>query len=544
MKKRVSTLLLAVAMLLVCLPVSGLTVGDRVVVDSGTTGDCSWETTAVLDQGWRNYILTISGNGAMADYGEEQKPWSGMVEQIHIEKGVTKIGAHAFEGLSELVAVNIPDSVVEIGKSAFAGCSSLASVTLPNQVTNIGRSTFSSCSSLASITIPDSVTTIGLWAFRDCTSLKTVQFGHGLTTIDAAFTGCTSLNAIVIPNSVTLMGSQVFEDCTALTSVTLPNDLTEIWSGMFRGCTSLRSVTLPTNVKKIWFGTFENCKSLKDVYYGGTEKQWQEVIVEQEANECLQNATIHYAQNPTTTKQPTTTTTTTKKPPVPGTTAAGKTTQTVHVPSVGSTTSGANTTATTTTAPEKLVVLVQTDSATVEATPDAFPADTQVKLEALAADALSAPVKTALQELAQKFVAYEITANAHGAAVQPGGTVKGTFAIPAGYDLDRVAVLYVSPDGKTETISSTVDRVNGKIIAELSHFSTYVVAELDGVAASTATVVTTTTTATGTDTDTDGETPDSDTAPGGFPWGIVVVIAAVLITGGIAAWYFLIFRKK
>ncbi len=540
MKKRVSTLLLAVAMLLVCLPVSGLTVGDRVVLDSGTTGDCSWETTAVLDyQGWRNYILTISGNGAMADYGEEQKPWSGMVGQIHIEKGVTKIGANAFFGLSELVSVNIPDSVVEIGESAFANCSSLASVTLPNQVTNIGRSTFSSCSSLASITIPDSVTTIGFWAFRDCTSLKTVQFGNGLTTIDSAFTGCTSLNAIVIPNSVTLMGSQVFEDCTALTSVTLPNDLTEIWSGMFRGCTSLRSVTLPTNVKKIWFGTFENCKSLKDVYYGGTEKQWQEVIVEQEANECLQNATIHYAQNPTTTKQPTTTTTTTKKPPVPGTTAAGKTTQTVHVPVGGSTTTKENATTTTTATPEKLTVLVQTDSATVEAAPDTFPADTQVKLEALAADTLSAPVKNALQKLAQKFVAYEITAiTENDAAVQPDGTVKATFAIPAAYDLDKVAVLYVSPDGKTETIPSTVDRVNGQIIAELSHFSTYVVAELNEATASTTT--TGAPSVPNTDTDINGVMPPHSN----FPWAIVAAVAVVLVAGGIIGLLVIKGKKK
>ncbi len=229
----------------------------------------------------------------------------------------------------------------------------------------------------------------------------------------------------------------------------------------------------------------------------------------------------------TTTKKPSTTTT--QKPATGNTTSAT---------TASTTTTGGNVTTTTTTVPEKLTVLVQTDSATVEAAPDAFPADTQVKLEALAADTLSAPVKTALQKLAKSYVAYEITATADNVAVQPDGTVKATFAIPAGYDLDRVAVLYVSPDGQTETVPSTVDRASGKIVAELTHFSTYVVAELDQATASTTT--TGAPSVPNTDTDIDGVMPPHSN----FPWAIVAAVAVVLVAGGIIGLLVIKGKKK
>ena len=79
--------------------------------------------------------------------------------------------------------VDIPQTVTFYGKTytvyeiesyAFEGLSGLTSVTIPNTVTTIGKSAFENCTSLTAISIPSSVNYIGEEAFFGCTSLKKV----------------------------------------------------------------------------------------------------------------------------------------------------------------------------------------------------------------------------------------------------------------------------------------------------------------------------------------------------------------------------------
>ena len=67
---------------------------------SGTTGDCTW----TLDD---NGTLTISGNGAMADY-RDSVPWCNLsvpVKSVVFEKGVTYIGNESFEDCKKLFSI-------------------------------------------------------------------------------------------------------------------------------------------------------------------------------------------------------------------------------------------------------------------------------------------------------------------------------------------------------------------------------------------------------------------------------------------------------
>ena len=82
-------------------------------------------------------------------------------------------------------------------------------------------------------------------------------------------------------------------DCTSLTSVTIPDSITSIWGGAFHGCTSLASVAIPSSVTYIGPDTFYGCTSLTDVYYGGSEAQWEEITIEYDNDELL-SAVIHY----------------------------------------------------------------------------------------------------------------------------------------------------------------------------------------------------------------------------------------------------------
>ena len=70
---------------------------------------------------------------------------------VNIPLGTTKIGDHAFYGLTGLTSVTIPDSVESIGGSAFSNCAGLQTVTIGDGVTSIGKSAFYNCTGLKDI---------------------------------------------------------------------------------------------------------------------------------------------------------------------------------------------------------------------------------------------------------------------------------------------------------------------------------------------------------------------------------------------------------
>ena len=79
----------------------------------------------------------------------------------------------------------------------------------------------------------------------------------------------------------------------AIKAVTIKDKLANIGAYAFSGCESLTSVTIPKSVTKIGDNAFENCTNLTDVYYAGTQGDWNGVNKGNE-NGCLTNASISY----------------------------------------------------------------------------------------------------------------------------------------------------------------------------------------------------------------------------------------------------------
>lgn len=111
--------------------------------EKGTTGAAKWL--------YQSNTLTISGSGAMADYGSgttpAQSPWSGFtgdINNISIGSEVTKIGNYAFYSMTGVTAVTIPTSVNTIGEYAFAS-TGLTSIEIPISVETMGTSAFGNC---------------------------------------------------------------------------------------------------------------------------------------------------------------------------------------------------------------------------------------------------------------------------------------------------------------------------------------------------------------------------------------------------------------
>ena len=243
------------------------------------TGKCGDNLTWKIDN---DEVLTISGTGRIPDYndpssgGNNTAPWYGYAYQIKkvvLGSGVQNIGNDAFADCYGMTDITIPDGVTSIGDSAFDGCSALTEISIPGTVSSIGDSVFSGCSALTEISIPDTVSSIG----------------------DSAFSRCSALTEISIPSTVSSIGSYAFSGC-ALREVEIPQGITSIQSRTFQFFTQLTKITIPDSVTSVEICAFDNCPVLKNVYYGGTEAQWEGMYVDNYAgnNSALLDATLYF----------------------------------------------------------------------------------------------------------------------------------------------------------------------------------------------------------------------------------------------------------
>ena len=158
---------------------------------------------------------------------------------------VTSIGDGAFQTISSVANVIIPDSVTNIGSHAFYFCTGLTNVTIGSGVTSIGDYAFYFCSGLDNMNIPDSVTSIGECAFYYCMGLTDVTIGNGVTSIGQdAFYHCARLTDVTIPDGVTSIGSYAFYFCNSVTNVMIGSGVTSLGSYAFIFCTSLSAITV------------------------------------------------------------------------------------------------------------------------------------------------------------------------------------------------------------------------------------------------------------------------------------------------------------
>lgn len=156
--------------------------------------------------------------------------------------------------------------VKQIGANAFNGNKNLIAVVIPESVKNV--SGFNNCENLSVAVIPAGVTTVA--GFSGCKNLSTVVLPSTLVGInDNAFYGCSSLKSINLPEGLMYIGEHAFER-SGLTSVSLPKSLRLIDYKSFIDCNSLAEIQIPANHAISYDDSYSNEKPF-DTFFSGTK---------------------------------------------------------------------------------------------------------------------------------------------------------------------------------------------------------------------------------------------------------------------------------
>lgn len=157
---------------------------------------------------------------------------------------VTKIADRAFEGVTSIESVFIPDSVTSAGYGAFRNCGNLTSAVFSGN-TELGERVFENCSKLERVTLPDNLTEIKNMTFRCCASLQEIEIPSGVSKIgEQAFYECKKISSVTLPAVLTSIGSQAFSSCEKLTEITLPASVRTLGENAFSGCVGLASLSV------------------------------------------------------------------------------------------------------------------------------------------------------------------------------------------------------------------------------------------------------------------------------------------------------------
>lgn len=213
---------------------------------AATSGDCSADdgsSSVTWSYDANTTTLTISGTGAMADYGtttSARAPWysqRGTVTKITVSEGVTRIGAFAFNSYAKLTSVSLPTTLESIGDSAFISCTSLTDTNfLPSTDISMGDSVFAACTGIAVIAIPDGWTKIDAGAFASITQATAIAIPSTVKEIGAAaFKSCTKVATVSIPDSVTKIGNDAFADWTIEQTLCFDKDKDDVLSAVTFG---------------------------------------------------------------------------------------------------------------------------------------------------------------------------------------------------------------------------------------------------------------------------------------------------------------------
>lgn len=218
------------------------------------------------DNGW-----TINSKGYVTGYyGYEISP---IVPDKIFDTTVTGVAESAFENMTFIEQIYLPETCTYIDNYAFKGCKYLDNISAAG-VTTVRIQSFMGCKLLDNVNMPN-LKTLSKECFRKCGELNNLPVDNFTLIPQYAFAGCT-FSYITLLN-VTEVYNYAFSGCESLIEVSLPSLVDEcLGQGVFRGCYMLEKVDFPDDFLALGGFTFSGCyttdfsflKNIQYVYWG------------------------------------------------------------------------------------------------------------------------------------------------------------------------------------------------------------------------------------------------------------------------------------
>ncbi len=292
--------------------------------ENATVASGSWGTniTWIIDDAG---TLLVSGEGGIQALSTNSSDaWMkhrSSIKNVLIENGVTSIGSYAFYGCFNMTSITFPISLTRIDSYAIHNATSLTDIfyngsqeewkNVSIAQNNIMTTHVHYCDSgswgenISWSLQYHHLTISGTGAMNDFISyssdawraykdeIDTVVIQNGITSIgEEAFSAFNNLVSVTIPDSLEIIGNYSFYYCSLLSEVSLSDRVTSIGRSAFNGCIGLKKITIPVCTTNIEANAFNECKAMTDVYYLGTQDQWDHITIGPN-NECLSNAALH-----------------------------------------------------------------------------------------------------------------------------------------------------------------------------------------------------------------------------------------------------------
>lgn len=185
------------------------------------------------------------------------------LEEVLLNEGLMDIGAHAFEGCSNLRSINpigemnvLPTSVSIIDEGAFSRCENLHTVLLPEGLRIIGANAFFD-TAIEHVTVPGKVLDIGVSAFGGCKNLEyiDVRGSQKYTSLDGVLYETGDENKILM----------MYPSGKTDSEFVLDHQVSQIWPEAFNETQYLKKVVLPDTIQILPYNAFLNSESLEEV---------------------------------------------------------------------------------------------------------------------------------------------------------------------------------------------------------------------------------------------------------------------------------------
>ena len=259
------------------------------------------------------------------------------LKRINLPVTVNMIYSTAFKDCSSLQSVYIPNADCSFSSNAFENCTSLTSFSMPLNSVHVDVDMFRNCTSLTKLAIPY----VPSYAFFDnalngCTALTDIYFGgtqeqwsvyakpgnnplnsaavhyncrYGRCGDDAEFVYDIAKKELTISGTGVTYGNKhpTDEDGPGgadllwypykddIESVVIEEGITGIGHHNFADESNLKSITVPKSLEGFGRNAFINCNAFTDIYYAGTESEWNSVGYHPSNSGALATATKHYS---------------------------------------------------------------------------------------------------------------------------------------------------------------------------------------------------------------------------------------------------------